>query len=268
LINFLKNRYFCFISCLFLAFPAAAETVIDASIKLLDFDYEEFDQSGDSFNRENGIIPGLSLSISNIQQGFTNSIAIESFDGTVDYDGQTQSGTPHTTETDETLLRMFYRLDWSPQNSRHSVYGKIAWQQWDRDIQPANNVDGLFEQYSWWAYEAGLSINTPIDINNLLQFELGIVKIDNGEIEIDLNDYGFGRPVLYLGDGNGFNASIRFQHTLINNNRISLGLLHQRWKFGKSNSKIISNGLETFEIYEPRSESKHTIASLDFIFVF
>lgn len=264
----IKKHSIVFASCLFLTVPAVAQTIIDVSAKLLHFDYEEFDLNGDSFNTETGYIPGISLSLASTHQQLTSSIGFESYDGQVDYDGQTQSGIPHTTDTDESLLRLLYRLDWSPQESSYSIYGKIAWQQWDRDILPANNVSGLFEQYRWWAYEAGLSSTVAVNDKNTWRFEFGILKTDNGTIEIDLLRQGFGRPELNLGDGSGTRAEIIYQYALSDRDRFNIGLQYQRWKFGKSNSAFISDGSITYEIYEPRSISKHTIVSFDYIYLF
>ena len=264
----LKKHHLYFAVYFLQTTPLLADTAIDASLKLLHFDYEEFDESGASFNSETGYIPGVALSFSSTQQQVTSLISIESYDGRVDYDGQTQSGIPHETDTDETLLRLFYRLDWSPENKDNSFYGKIAWQQWDRDILTAGYVSGLFEQYQWWSYEVGISTIFPVDDSSQWQLEFGTSKIDNGSIEIDLSRQGFGRPELNLGDSYGMTAAALYQHTLTDRNTISLGLQYQRWKFGKSNTEYISNGFEGYEIYEPRSTSKHTIVSFNYSFLF
>lgn len=241
-----------------------AEINIDASIRTLYFNYEEFDQSGASFNKETGFIPGFSIAASKKQNNFTNTLSFESYDGQVDYDGQTQLGTPHITNTDETLNRVFYKLSWSPENNAHFIYGKIAWQQWDRDILPANNVSGLFEQYEWRAIEVGF-LATLFEKNaNQWLFEFGISKISNGTIEIDLTDQGFGQPKLELGDGHGFTAALIYQHMITDSNSISLSARHQRWTFGRSNTESISNGFTTIEITEPRSESNHSILSISY----
>ena len=254
----------CVVICSSLSFSASAEAMIDASLKLLSFDYEEFEDNGDSFNRETGLIPGVALSLSGIEGSFSNTVSFESYDGQVDYDGQTQAGTPHQTDTDETLLRLYYRLDWSPESDGNSVYGKIAWQQWDRDILPANNVMGLFEQYRWWSYEVGLSSSLYADDINKWQLEFGVSKTDNGTIEIDLADQGFGRPELNLGDGLGVTVALLYRLNITNKNSLGLGMQYHRWKFGKSNTELISNGVDTFQIFEPRSVSNHTIFSLNY----
>ena len=260
--TYIKRISCYFFICYFPTLPLLAETTVGASIKILRFDYEEFDQSGATFNRETGFIPGLSLSISKTKGELTSLISVESYDGQVNYDGQTQSGTPHVTNTDETLHRVFYKLNWSPENNNSSIYGKVAWQQWDRNILPANNVSGLLEQYRWWAFEVGfLASLYDVDSNKLL-LELGISKISNGTIEIDLSQQGFGKPELELGNGSGVSTTLIYQYKITQRSKTGLSLQYQHWTFGRSNTESISNRLTTIDITEPRSVSNHTIFSI------
>ncbi len=264
----IKNHGFCLVILFFLTKPLFADTSIDASIRLLYFNYEEFDQSGASFNKETGIIPGFSIGVSHRQGNYDNTLSFEAYDGQVDYDGQTQSGAPHITNTDETLNRLFYKLNWSPDSSEHAIYGKIAWQRWDRDILPANNISGLFEQYEWWAFEIGFLATLYEKNTNQWLLEFGLSKISNGTIAIDLIDHGYGQPELELGDGHGITAALIYQHMISDRNRLGLSLRHQRWTFGRSNTKSISNGFTTINITEPESESNHSIFSINYSYYF
>ncbi|MCK5663855.1 MAG: hypothetical protein KAI17_10230, partial [Thiotrichaceae bacterium] len=158
-----------------------------------------------------------------------------------------------------------YKLNWSKENNSSSLYGKIAWQQWDRTILPANNVSGLFEQYQWWTFEIGLLATLFEDATNKWQFEFGISKVDHGTIEIDLIKQGYGQPILELGNGQGMSAALIYQHILTEKNRISLSIRHQRWSFGRSNTQSISNGVNIIDITEPRS---HSILSINYGYYF
>lgn len=265
---YIKRIIFYFFICYCPTFPLLADTTIEASARLLNFNYEEFDQSGQSLDKETGIIPGLSIATSKTLNNFTNTIGFEAYSGQVDYDGHTQSGAPHTTITDEKLLQLFYKLNWSPANYKSSIYGKVAWQQWDRNIFPANNISGLFEQYQWWAFEAGLLATLFENDINKWQLEFGVSKISNGTIKIDLETQGFGQPELNLGNGSGVSAALIFLHNLTNRDNIELSLQHRYWTFGRSNSETISNGLNTITITEPRSVSNHTIVSINYRYYF
>ena len=247
--------------------PAAlfAETSVQVSAALLNFNYEEFDQEDQSLNKETGNIPGVSIALQQASENFSNSFSLERYGGTVNYDGATQTGTPHTTRTDETLTRLSYKLNWSPAEYEASIFGRLAWQQWDRNILPNNGVFGLFEQYRWWAVEIGANATLYQKESNRLQFELAASKITQGTIEIDLNSQGFGRPVLDLGDGSGFTTALLFRHELSKLDYIGFDLRYQYWKFGRSNTQTISNGTITIDITEPRSISKHGLISLNYV---
>jgi hypothetical protein len=257
-----KRISLCAVIYLSISAPVLADNTIAVSARLLDFNYEEFDEAGESFNRETGIIPGASIATARTLQNLTNVFSLEFYDGQVDYDGQTQAGTPHTTTTDETQYRLFYMLGWTPEAITATFYGKIIWQQWDRDILPANNVSGLFEQYRWWSFEAGILTTLYENETDKWQFELGASKISNGTINIDLEAFGFGQPTLNLGDGSGLSTALKYQHQISSEDGIGINLEYRYWDFGRSNSKTISNGYNTHTITEPYSESKQTILSV------
>ena len=259
-----KRTYFIALLLLYIATPVCADNTVDVSARVLNFGYEEFDQSGESYNQENGIIPGLSLSTSLTHNKLSSVFSFEVYDGQVDYDGQTQSGTPHTTNTDETQYRLFYMLGWSAENISSMFYGKFVWQQWDRDILPTGNVSGLFERYRWWTFEAGILTTLYQSEMDQLQFELGASKVTNGSIKIDLDAFGYGQPSLDLGDGSGLTSALKYRHQIHNGDDIGLSLEYRYWTFGRSNSKTISNNVNTITITEPRSESRQIILSVSY----
>lgn len=258
----------CFILCCLLSQQLTADTSIEAAAKVLYFNYEEFDLSGESLNKETGFLPGFSISSTSALTSTSHSISFELYDGQVDYDGQTQSGVPHTTLTDETLYRLFYKLNWLPSEDKHSIYTKVSWQHWDRDILPANTISGLYEQYQWWAIEVGFSLSLYEKDSNAWLLDLGISKVFDGTIVVDLETQGFGSPKLQLGDGSGFSTALMYRHTLNENSELGLSLAHQYWTFGRSNDGTITDGTNTFTIAEPRSKSNHTSLSLNYIYHF
>lgn len=258
----------CFFLCCLLSQSLYADIRIDAATKVLRFNYEEFDLSGKSLNKETGFLPGFSISSTKALASTSHTISFELYDGQVDYDGQTQSGVPHTTLTDETLYRLFYKLNWFPSEDGHSIYTKVSWQQWDRDILPANNVSGLYEQYQWLAFEVGFSVAIYEKNANTWLLDLGAAKVFDGSIMVDLETQGFGKPKLQLGNGSGFSAALMYQRSLNQKSNLSLTLTHQYWTFGRSNDEAISDGVTTLIITEPRSESNHTALSLHYSYHF
>ena len=69
------------------------------SADLMYFNYAEFDTSGETLNTEIGFLPGITVSAVHPFRAINNTFEFSLYDGRVDYDGQTQSGQPHQTET-------------------------------------------------------------------------------------------------------------------------------------------------------------------------
>ncbi len=238
-----------------------ADTNFSLSANLLHFDYEEYDDAGSSLNRETGLIPGISFNLT----GNDNLLRFQLFDGNVNYDGQTQLGTPHQTTTDETIYRLDYRHTFSTGFSpaKTSYYLGINYQIWDRSILPDNGVSGLYEQYRWWSAEVGLISTLQQYNNDTLNFELGLSYTFNGTILVDLTPFGSGEPVLDLGDRPGARIAFVYQKMLSTNQALTFTLEHRHWEFGKSNLETITTGAWAGStILEPESRSDHTLFSL------
>lgn len=264
----MKSRFgcICSLACL-MSLPgvsASAELTLATGIRY--FDYEEFDTSHQSLDRETGFIPGISVAGGTRWLGIDHSIEFGAWGGTVDYDGRTQFGQPHRTDTDETIYRVLYRTDWQPRDADGSLYTKVYWQNWKRDIQASNGVSSLFEHYQWWSIEAGLRATAWRQHNKRIAFELGVLRTSHGTILIDLSSNGYGEPVLDLGDGLGASMALDYEVELADRDRLSFSLGYQRWRFGRSNSYSASNGASTIVITEPDSIANHVIVSVAYHF--
>ena len=244
-------------------------TDLSVAAGLMYFDYEET-EDGISLNHETGFIPGISIAASHPYHSIDHSFEFSAFGGEVNYDGHTQNLQPHQTTTEQSIYRLQYRISWSLESTDADLYGKVYWQQWDRDIQPNNGVAGLFERYQWWSIEAGVEV--PLmrkDRQNLL-LELGILTTLNGTIMIDLSDAGYGEPVLDLGNGIGFSGELKYEIKQENNSGLEFGIQFRTWEFGRSNTLNISNGSalcgqEFCSIHEPDSKTIQTTLYASYI---
>jgi hypothetical protein len=249
-----------------LAFPSNTPAVdLRIAVELMHFDYEETDLSGSTLNQETGFIPGITLAAIQPYFGIENSFEFSMYGGQVDYDGQTQDGQPHQTTTEQSIYRLLYKLSWSPLSTEAAFYGKTYWQQWDRDIQPNNGVGGLFERYRWWTVEAGAQLPFIRQDRQNLFWELGLLASLNGTIMIDLSDAGFGSPALDLGNSIGFASGLKYEFKRTSNSSLQFGVQFKTWGFGRSNSKTISDGNDTFTITEPDSTTIQTTLSASYI---
>jgi hypothetical protein len=237
--------------------PAMAENSNSLSLDLLYFNYQEFDTNGASLNHETGYLPGLTAILRRDQHEFKASI----YDGTVDYDGYTQSLTPHQTDTDTTLFKLFYRYNFQPNQAPepYHFYLGISHQYWLRSIQDNNGVYGLDETYTWLQLEAGLNATLMVQSNKKLLLDIGLLHMLNSKLSIDLNKFGFGSPELQPGNKPGLQAEVIWQINTRQNQQLELGIKYSYWSFGKSNSKTLSNSFQSITIEEPRSESSNTL---------
>jgi hypothetical protein len=252
-----SSRYVLLLACLMIMPSPAISRQLSLEADLRYFDYEEFGINSQSLNHETGLIPGFRISGGMSGFGLDHTLEFDAWAGVADYNGRTQSGQSHTTQTDETIYRLLYRVDWHPNNNEESLYAKIYWQNWDRDIQPANGVSGLFERYRWWTTEAGLRAIPWQQQNRSLAFELGVLQTRSGDILIDLSDSGYGKPSLDLGNGLGTTFSLNYAVEHIDNTRLEFTVRYDRWKFGRSDTKAVSGAAGTVIITEPQSESNN-----------
>lgn len=227
-----------------------ADTNISVSPGIMYFNYEEFDLNNVTLDTEIGFLPGISFLI-NEQQ---HSLGAHIFSGEVEYDGQTQTGVPHKTDTDETLYYLFYRHDFLATN-QHGFFVGLNYQLWERFIQANNNVGSLYEEYSWWSAEAGVKFDINTADNKNFIFEIAGFRTFNGDILIDLNNFGYGQPSLNLGDKFGLRSLLALNLKTTSHTAMQVGVEYKYWGFGRSNTEILSNGINTISIVEPESKS-------------
>ena len=239
----------------------ALEASLHSYLKYID--YQEFDLDGSSLNHETGFIPGIELNLKHTEHRLWASYA----DGGVNYDGQLQSGTPHTTDTDYNLLSTGYEYMLSLERYRniHLLAG-LSGHRWQRHILPANGIQGVNAVYQWQQLHAGIRYQ-PVALTNLpVELNFSLIKAINGTVNINLNTIGLGSPQLDLGDKVGFQAGIKYFREL--SNKLSMNFLVEssRWEFGRSKSRSFSNGINSYTIAEPRSVSWHTSLGIELVY--
>jgi hypothetical protein len=236
--------------------------------ELMYFDYEETVTSGNmliTLNQETGFIPGITIAATLPYRRIDNTFEFSAYDGQVDYDGQTQTGQPHQTTTEENIYRLLYKLSWSPLSTDAAFYGKTYWQVWERDIQASSGVNGLFERYQWWTVEAGAQLPFFKHDNQNILLELGLLASLNGTIMVDLTNAGLGSPVLDLGNSIGFSSELKYEFKQSNNSSLQFGVQFKTWEFGRSNNETLVDGST---IYEPDSTTIQTTLSASYIHQF
>jgi len=234
-----------------------SNTQLSLSPSLLHFDYTEFNTSDQVLDRETGWLGGIEAKLGHaITADWFINIHSSYYQGTVDYDGQTQQGTPHTTDTGTNLFRYGAQIERAIYQQARLFVGAQA-HQWDRDINDNNNVSGISETYKWIEYAFGVNADIYSDKKNLFNIEAAYLLTRNATIDVDLSRVDFGSATLDIGDGTGGRLNLNWKRKSENNIRYGLTLFIEAWNFGRSNTNRTQGGSSSVFVTEPRSETRN-----------
>lgn len=240
------------------AYAESTNNYIHIGMGIQDFGYKEFNEQGVLLNREDGLVPGVKIEMGKNWQDFSGELCFKLFDGVVDYDGQTQSGIPLRTDTDERIITfeglLRYKLRLSPQNNANLIAG-IGHREWRRDIRGTGIVSGLFEIYRWkylivggaatfWQkgkWSAGIDVRWLRPIRPTMMVD--IVGYD--EVTLDLESRSSARV----------NFPIRIFGTY--EREWTISPYWESWRLGRSDDEQLTiNGVPTpATVHEPRSKT-------------
>jgi len=230
---------------------------------LYSFKYQEYNDANQLLDKEHGLLTGIKLGFAHTNNQALLETHIALLSGTIDYTGQTQSGTPHQTKTDESLINIGLRLlPRAEPDTTFALFLGFQYWQWDRNILTNNNVRGLHEIYSWNEMEAGLRIESLSKPQTLFWLEISALYSFNPVMEIQLDT---SKEKLDLGELPGFRVRAGKTWTKNRTTTISFNLVAEYWSFGRSNTIFVNNFFgSAASITEPESETLNT--GLEFIF--
>ncbi len=243
-------------------FAADKAGSLNASIGLAsqDFGYKEFSDDGRLLNREDGWLPGISGALLWQSDQYFLNVSFTYLKGNVVYKGQTQSGAPHKTKTNEQIVDISVSLgilDVIQLVKPSALYFGLGFREWQRDILPTNAVLGLFETYYWYYGFIGGRVQ-------LLGKEKWAVWLDgrftrpiNPIMNICLLNYDCAD--LSLGVNLSGRVSLPIYYQLRANSKLIVEPYFESWDFGRSpNETLTINGMPVgATIYEPRSETRN-----------
>lgn len=176
---------------------------------LMAFDYVEYGDSTGTYNSfegddnifldgESGLIPGVVVKLK------TNKRIYYEWEGSlyynaIEYDGQTQSGIPITTESDALIIDTHFKmgLNFKPSFRRESkIYGGVGYRYWYRNIIPTTinllgspddgkTVAGLLEEYTWFYGLAGYAVQFNASKNVKVGLDFRLTKMFNAKMDVD-----------------------------------------------------------------------------------
>lgn len=238
---------------------------------LLDMNYKEFDDTNFLLDREDGILPGIISEIKFSGQDIDSYLYGSYHTSTIDYDGQTQGGTPVQTDTETEIVDIQYRLSDKP-TKQHQLYGGIGYRYWRRDIQSIGNVSGILEHYKWFYGMLGLKSRLLKDYNSELSFDVRITHMLKANMDIDFKGFsatGFASlddKTVDLGKKTNFRISIPWRIKIENSYTWLIEPYFEQWDIGKSNVvNLTESGTLVVlpecggicGVLEPRSETRN-----------
>jgi len=250
---------------IFLTANTADANTFEVTPTLYFFNYQEFDQNNALLNTEEGFIPGVKLSYASVTKKDSLKFNASFYGGSVDYDGRTQFGMPHKTETDEQLARI--GISYSQHEETYYpglLFVGLHYWYWDRDILTRNGVQGLHEQYSWYETEVGLKFNSKQ--TGLSRYWLEVSAMYNFKPEMTLflpsSEVDFS-----LGSKLGYRLRAGKIWTRKGGMSTAISVFTEYWEFGRSNTVFTTDffGSSGF-LTEPDSQSFHSGIEFSFIF--
>ena len=235
----------------------SAKTDLTLSPSLIYFDYAEFNTIDKQLNNETGWLPGVSASVGySVDSSWSLGIFTAYYDGTVDYDGQTQTGSPHETDTGTRFIRVGLRIG-RVLTPELGVFILGQSHEWQRNIYDNNNVSGVSETYEWMEYAAGIAYYKNLNSRNTITTEASLILVRNADIYVDLSRIDYGTTDLDIGDGTGGRLNIEWNRQHDESSRYGVGVFLEGWDFGRSNTRPTSGGSSSLIVTEPRSETRN-----------
>ena len=265
----MKNRSVQFVVLiLVIAFsPAsfAAKIEFRLGAGFMDFNYAEYDDDNIFLDGETGFIPGVVHKLKlKSEKNYTEFVA-QAYANTIEYDGQTQGGTPLKTKSDAVILDTHFKFGLRLSRARnHGPYAGIGFRYWLRHIRSGRDINGdavagLLEQYHWSYGLLGYTGNFHVSENMTLGFDIRHTYMFNGKMDINFLGYkDYDNTQVNLGNRAGLRLALPV-NTKIGSHDLILSPYYEILDIGKSNSvRVTVDGVPTGNpIHEPRSETRN-----------
>lgn len=243
----------------------ADDAELSVGVGLLSFDYAEYDDSHKFLDGETGFIPGV-IANYKINHGIYYSEWHARLHGNIiDYDGQTQGGTPLKTKSDALIIDTHYKYGaYQGLQQNHAVYVGLGFRYWMRNIRPGqdingNPVAGLLEHYYWFYSMLGYTSDFVIKNKYNMGVDIRLTRMMQAKMDVNFLGYkNYDNTQVNLGDRTGLRIALPV--TFKNEKQpLTLSVYYEMIDIGRSNNvRVTSNGVPTaIVIYEPRSETRN-----------
>lgn len=228
------------------------------AFSVAQFHYEEFLNDA-VLDRETGALPGFVAALGYARGRWQAHGRLAYHRGTVDYDGQTQSGVQVLSRSDAAILdfsvRGGYRLaaigPW-----RSSVYGGLGYRHWERDIHSTSQAIGVSEVYRWGYGFVGGTLGRAVGAHGTLTLDARVTRSFAAQVGVNFGGQ-FDGQTLGVGDGFAGRLGLRFDYPLSRGWGLKAGPYVEWWNLGQGASRPLTQGRVTVgSVFEPRSETR------------
>ncbi len=245
---------------------SAPDITLGIGVDAMHFYYREFETDDSILNTEKGVIPGLVLNAAFEWETWYTEFNYKYNTGKVEYDGQTQGGTPFITDTQEDIVDVnliaghYFGV---ASYYRSSIYGGLGYYYWERDILAGKN--SLFETYEWSYALLGARFSLQESSHSGLLLDLRLQRMLDATMEIGyVDDNQFD-----LGEEWSFRIGLPYILSTKDNARLTIEPYLVTWFIGRSPSQWITIGgipIGPFPYYEPRSETYNVGLTVKYVF--
>jgi hypothetical protein len=245
-----------------------SETTGWIGLSLMEFGYKEFGDHNELLDREDGLLPGLTLGVMQPWNNWFGVLEAGIYSGEVTYDGKTQREISLETDTDELIVDGTLHLGYwfnRPESFSYALYGGLGYRYWRRDIRPTmltngTPVAGLLETYQWKYGLLGFKAN--FNQSDIVHWKIDVRLIRTIDPAIEADFQGFGRfdnTRLELGEKYGTHINMSWNYSFSKTQSFEIVPFYEQWDLGPSPEKTVtSNGVPVgTRIFEPRSETRN-----------
>lgn len=265
--EYIQKYFYVFIvtSLIGTSVSVASDPEYHFGVALMKFQYDEYNDSNVFLDGESGFIPGVIFKRKQDHISYYSEWVGQLYGNTIKYTGQTQSGTPLTTQSDAVIFDTHFKLGFPfAEAPNHGVYVGLGYRYWLRNIRSGydingNPVAGLLEHYCWLYGLFGYAANYTVNENVKVGFDVRLTNMINAKMNVDFLGYNnYDDTQVDLGNKSGTRFAIPIQ---IETRETSLIIspYYEIIDIGRSNNvRVTSGGVPTaIEIHEPRSETRN-----------
>jgi len=244
-----------------------------AELSWTDFNYREYND-GSLLDQERGGLPGVVFALTAEMGHWALGGRFSWHAGDVLYDGQTNTGIPIATHTEESILDTSVRIDRSfgpVDDPALTLYGGFGYRYWGRDIRPTYTgsgqpVDGLYEIYRWKYFLVGGKTAIYRTGRSRWSLDARVMRPYRPTIEVDQQGR-YDTVILDLDERTGWRVALPWEYRLSARTHWVIEPYMEAWDIGLSSSApLTQNGVQVDNktLYEPRSTTRNLGIAMGF----